>query len=170
MTKTDDFSSLGSPAFLTVDGRVPTMLRDLLVEADGCAKNNYLTGGTACAQRAIQMLLTVEKAEGPDTQARVRSLSEKYPAVPQMLTQVLLQFGDAASRDGAKLNTQGLNLLTVTLKAIAYEIYVLGPERAERLQYVRQIFDSIERKGADKRTAPPAPVPVPVPAGVGAEA
>jgi hypothetical protein len=153
MTHTDDVSSYGSPAFLNVDGRVPSVLRDLLVEADGCAKNNYLTGGTACAQRTIQVLLTMEKTEGPDIQARVRALGEKYPAVPQMLTTVLLQFGDAASRDGAKLNAPGLNLLTVTLKAIAHEIYVLGPERAERLQYVRQIFDSIDRKGADKRTS-----------------
>lgn len=168
MTKTDDATSFGSPAFLTVEGRVPSILRDLLVEADGCAKNNYLTGGTACAQRAIQALLTIEKAEGADIQARVRGLSEKYPAVPQMLTQVLLQFGDAASRDGAKLNAQGLTLLTVTLKAIAYEIYVLGPERAERLQYVRQIFDSIERKGGDRRAPAPAPAGAPVP--VGAEA
>lgn len=161
MTHTDDVSSFGSPAFLAIDGRVPSILRDLLVEAEGCAKNNYLTGGTACAQRAIQVLLTIEKTEGPDIQARVRALSEKYPAVPQMLTTVLLQFGDTASRDGAKLNAQGLNLLAVTLKAIVYEIYVLGPERAERLQYVRQIFDSIERKGADRRS--------PVPAAAGAE-
>jgi hypothetical protein len=41
----------------------------------------------------------------------------------------------------------------VTLKAIVYEIYVLGPERTERLQYVRQLFDSIERKSAEKRAA-----------------
>jgi hypothetical protein len=29
---------------------------------------------------------------------------------------------------------------------------VLGPERAERLEYVRKVFDSIERKSGDKRS------------------
>ncbi len=165
MAMTDDFTGNGAPAFLTLDSRVPAVFRDLLAEADGCSKNNFLTGGTACAQRAIQALLAYEKLEGPDTQSRIRALSEKYPAVPQMLSNVLQQFGDATARDGAKLNTNGLNLLTVTLKAIVYEIYVLGPERAERLQYVRQIFESIERKGSDKRattgsSASSAAVPV----------
>jgi hypothetical protein len=150
---TDDFSDNGLPAFLTLDTRVPAVFRDLLAEADGCSKNNFLTGGTACAQRAIQALLAYEKVEGPDTQTRIRALSEKYPAVPQMLSNVLQQFGDATARDGAKLNAHGLNLLAVTLKAIVYEIYVLGPERTERLHYVRQLFDSIERKSADKRAA-----------------
>jgi hypothetical protein len=114
--------------------------------------NGYLTGGTACAQRAIQLLVTAEKVDGPDIEARVKGLAEKYPAVPQMLTAVLQRFGDATSRDGAKLSTAGLNLLIVTLKAILYEIYVLGPERAERLEYVRKVFDSIERKSGDKRS------------------
>ena len=151
-----------TPAFLNPDPKVPGSLRDLLTEVDGCLKHNFLTGATACAQRAITTLLTIEKVDGPDVQARLRALTEKYPAVPQMLSSVLLQFGDATSRDGAKLNASGLNLLVVTLKAALYEIYVLGPERAERLEYVRQVFESIERKGgADKK---PATGPTPVPA------
>lgn len=164
-TKTDvPTPAASNPAFLTPDARVPASLRDLLGEADGCLKHNFLTGATACAQRAMQGLLTIEKADGADVPARIRALNEKYPAVPQMLSSVLLQFGDATSRDGAKLSASGLNLLVVTLKAVLYEIYVLGPERAERLEYVRQVFDSIERKGGDKRAAAgPTPVPAATP-------
>jgi hypothetical protein len=153
MAKTDDRGSQAAPAFLILDPRVPAVVRDLLAEADGCARSGFLTGGTACAQRAIQALFTLEKASGEDTPSRLRALTDKYPAVPQMLATMLLQFGDTTARDGAKLNANGLTLLTVTVKAIVYEIYVLGPERAERLQYVRQIFDAIERKPADARPA-----------------
>jgi hypothetical protein len=165
MTKNDAPNApTSTPGFLTLDPRVPATIRDLLGESDGCLKHNFLTGATACAQRAMQALLAIEKVEGPDVPARIRGLNEKYPAVPQMLSSVLLQFGDATSRDGAKLTASGLNLLIVTLKAVLYEIYVLGPERAERLDYVRQVFDSIERKGNDKRPAGPTPVSVTSPA------
>lgn len=146
-------TSSNEPAFLTLDDRIPAVVRELMTEADGCWKNGYLTGGTACAQRAINLILTAEKIDGQDMEARVRGLGEKYPAVPQMLTTVLQRFGDATSRDGAKLSASGLQLLVVTLKAIVYEIYVLGPERVERLDYVRKVFESIERKTPDKRAA-----------------
>ena len=158
MAKTDA-AGTASPAFLTLDSRVPPVVRDLLAEADGCVTNGFLTGGTACAQRAIQALFTYEKVSGEDPPGRVRALMEKHPAVPQMLSTVLLQFGDSTARDGAKLSANGLALLTATLKAIVYEIYVLGPERAERLQHVRQIYDSIERKPAEKRPAGATPPP-----------
>lgn len=149
MTKQDDTDN--APSFLTLHDRVPQVIRDLINEATGCQQNGYLTGGTACAQRAIQALLSAEKIEGPDLQTRMKALSEKHPAVPQTLVTVLQQFGDATARDGTKLSGSGLNLLIVTLKAILYEICVLGPERVERLEYVRKVFESIERK------APSAP-------------
>jgi len=149
MTNMDTSTSNNAPRFLTIDTRVPSAIRDLMNEADGCGKNGFLTGGTACAQRVIQMLTA--SADGQDMQARIKALADKYPGVPTMLTSILQQFGDATSRDGTKLSASGLNLLVVTLKAVLYEIYVLGPERNERLDYIRKAFESIERKGADKR-------------------
>ena len=151
MTRSDP-TTPATPAFLALDARVPGALRDLLNEADGSVKHNFLTGATVCAQRAIQTLLVIEKAEGADVQSRVRALAEKHPGVPPMLSNVLLQFGDVTSRDGARLSAAALNVLVVTLKALLYEIYVLGPERTERLEYVRPVLESIERK----KPAPPA--------------
>jgi len=153
-----DTSKSNDPAFLTIDGRVPAAIRDLMTEADGCGKNGYLTGGTACAQRVIQMLTAADK-DGQDMQARIKGMAEKYPGVPAMLTSILQQFGDATSRDGTKLSASGLNLLVVTLKAVLYEIYVLGPERNERLDYIRKAFESIERS---KKAPAGAPSPEPV--------
>jgi hypothetical protein len=133
-----------APAFLALDTRVPATLRDLLVEADGCLKSGFLTGATACAQRAVQTLLKLEDSEGGSFQARLRSLSDKYPAVAQVLFAVLMHFGDETVPDESKLDAHRLQLLTVTLKAVMYEIYVLGPERTERIQYVRRLLESLE--------------------------
>jgi hypothetical protein len=160
-TKTDETMAKGAPEFLTLDQRVPSAVRDLLNEAEGCSQGGFLTGGTACAQRVIQMLVPAEK-DSSDMPARIRAFTEKHASIPPILTSIIQQFGDATSRDGAKLSGSGLNLLVVTLKAILYEIYVLGPERNERLDYVRKAFESIERKGADKRAngaASPEPAP-----------
>lgn len=144
MTAMSDVRSSGAPAFLALDTRVPATLRDLLVEADGCLKSGFLTGATACAQRAVQTLLKLEDADGGSFQARLRSLSDKYPAVAQVLFAVLMHFGDETVPDESKLDAHRLQLLTVTLKAVMYEIYVLGPERTERIQYVRRLLESLE--------------------------
>ena len=89
-----------------------------------------------------------EKTEGSTHEARVRSLVEKTPGMPQILVTVLTQLGDVSGRDTAKLTANTLNLLIATLKAVVHEIYVIGPERTERLQYIRRLLDATERKPA----------------------
>jgi hypothetical protein len=156
MSKLNDAGRPAASApFLTPDDRIPPIVKDLLVEADGCVANGFFTGGTACAQRAVEALLKQERADGATHEARIRSLAEKTPGLPQILVTVLTQLGDAAARDTAKLTANTLNLLIATLKAVVYEIYVIGPERTERLQYIRRLLDATERKPA----APPAPSP-----------
>ena len=150
----------GTPAFLTLDDRIPASIRELLLETDGCVANGYLTGGTACAQRAVDALLKFEKAEGPTFDSRVHSLGEKHGAIAQLLLTVLVQLGDTSARDTSRLTPNTLQLLVTTLKAVAYEIYVVGPDRADRLQYVRRILDTTERKPAAP-AAPPATAPRP---------
>jgi hypothetical protein len=135
-----------APAFLTPDDRLPASLKEILLEADGCITGGFLIGATGCAHRAVDALLKTEKAEGVSHEARVRALGEKMPGLPQLLLSVLAQLGDHAARDTAKLPANTLQLLLSTVKAVAYEIYVIGPERAERLQHVRRLLESTERK------------------------
>ena len=146
MTKASGGSPSGNPPFLSVDDRVPASVRDLIAEADGCVVGGFLTGGTVCAQRAVDALLKFEKADGPSFDSRVHSLGEKHPVLAQLLLTVLTQLGDHSARDTGKLTANTLQLLVVTLKAVVYEIYVVGPDRSERLQYVRRILESTERK------------------------
>jgi hypothetical protein len=138
------------PAFLNVDPRVPAGVRELLVEADGCLKAGFLTGGTVCAQKAVQTLLTHEGAEGASYEARLHALSQKYPSVPQSLFALCIRAGDSPSREHPVLDGDRLRVLTVALKIMLYEIYVLGPDRVERLKYLQQLLETCESAGHGK--------------------
>src|SRR5262249_9769668 len=134
-TPMPDVHHSSSQAFLTIDNRVPAVVRELLAEADGCLKAGFLTGGTVCAQRAIQALLQHEGAEGGSYEARLHALSNKYPAVPQSLFALCIRLGESTSKDHPTLDGDRLNVLAVALKIMLYEIYVLRPDRADRLKY-----------------------------------
>ena len=132
------------PAFLTVDQRAPAAVRELLVEADGCLKAGFLTGGTVCAQRAVQTLLQHENAEGASFEARLHGLSQKFPSVPQSLFALCIRLGESSGKEPPALDVERLKVLTVALKIMLYEIYVLGPDRTERLKYLQQMLEGIE--------------------------
>ena len=146
MATTSDSGKAAAPAFLKLDDRVPASLRELLFEADGCVTNGLMIGATGCAQRAIETLLKIEKVEGSSHEARIRALNEKTPGLPQLLVTVLMQLGDVTTN--VKLPANTLQLLLATVKAVAYEIYVIAPERFERTDHIRRLLDATERKPA----------------------
>lgn len=135
------------PAFLATDDYVPGAFRDLLSEADGCMQKGFLTGGTACARRSLDLLLNVAKTEGASYEDRLQSLGEKH-GIAKMLTSILVQCGGASAKDNATLSADVLNLFIVTMKAVVYELYVVGPERTNRLQYVSRLVTSVGKKSA----------------------
>ena len=151
MANTSESGKTATPAFLKLDDRLPASLRELLLEADGCVTNGLMIGATGCAQRAVEALLKLEKAEGSGHEARVRSLNEKTPGLPQLLITVLSQLGDVSAN--VKLPASTLQLLLATVKAVAYEIYVVAPERAERTEHIRRLLDATERKPASAAAA-----------------
>src|SRR5687768_11174627 len=51
-------------SFFVMDDRIPSVIRDLITEAESCKKMNFLTGASACARKAIYEFLVKEKAEG----------------------------------------------------------------------------------------------------------
>jgi hypothetical protein len=157
MAKLNETAQVAPPAFLKPDSRVPASLRELLLEADSCMENGLFIGATGCAQRAVDTLLKMEKAEGSTHDARVRSFGEKMPGLSQLYLTVLTQLGDVGNT--VKLPTNTLQPLLATIKAVAYEIYVATPERSERSQYIRRLLDASDRKPAEtaeQRKATPA--------------
>ena len=57
---------------------------------------------------------------------------------------MLSQLGDVSAN--VKLPANTLQLLLATVKAVAYEIYVVAPERSERTEYIRRLLDATEPK------------------------
>ena len=76
-------------SFFTIDKRVPKIVRELITEAEGSQKMNYLTGASACARKAIYELLNYEKVEGKDYEGSIKSLRNKYPSIDPELFDVL---------------------------------------------------------------------------------
>jgi hypothetical protein len=49
---------------LVLDNRINVTIRELITEAEGCLKMNFLTGASACIRKAIYELLVLEEATG----------------------------------------------------------------------------------------------------------
>src|SRR5262245_58378631 len=138
-----------APRFLVVDQKVPAAIRQLLDEADGCANMGFLNGGAACARRAIETILLNEHAWlDDDYAASLLKLSEKHPAVPTALFQILEMLSDDSDE---AMSADSVKALVVTIKAVVHEIYVLGVERVERLMYVHQMVEALKRESGSRR-------------------
>ena len=134
------------PRFLTPDAHISAPLRAILDEADGCLRMAFLTGGGACAVRALDLVLTEQGIAGTDRAHGLRELGKKHPAVAESFLRMLLQ---VMSDSSALWEIKRLTLAIVLLKAVAHEIYVLGPERTERASYVLAL---VERFNAGIKT------------------
>ena len=66
-----------------------TIIRELINEAEGSLKMNYLTGASACMRKAIYELLVYEKIEGDSYKDRINSLKGLYSLIDPELFDVL---------------------------------------------------------------------------------
>ncbi len=140
--------------FLVVDARVPSPIRQVLDEADGCMNLAFTTGGTACARRAMRVVLATESVLTDDYSASLLSLREKHAAIAPTLFTVL----DLLGTGDEPLEADALTALIATVKAIVYEIYVVGSERLEALEYLSELIGSLERdriSASPQKTAAP---------------
>ena len=135
------------PRFLTLDDQISPTLRTLLTEADGCLTMSFFTGGGACAGRALDLLLAEQGISGADRAHSIQEIGKKHPAVADSFLRVLSL---ALADPGGTWDAARLTLAVVIMKASAYEIYVLGPERTERATYVIGLlerFNSVTKGG-----------------------
>ena len=132
------------PRFLTLDDQVPASLRTLLDEADGCLKMSFRTGAGACAERALDLLLSEQSSGEGDRAEQILQLGKKHPAVSESFLRGLSLVTN--SRSGVWDEARA-TLAIAILKAIAYEIYVLGPERKERAAYVIDLLGRYKAGG-----------------------
>ena len=159
----DSFIFYSQPtSFFVIDSRIHRILRELITEAEGCLKMNYLTGASACTRKAIYELLVLEKAEGEDYQSRIKFLKKKYPNTDPSLFDILGHIQDMTSdkiheQSWDEWDFKNLKLIIETLKTVLYDIYVIPEIKKERLLKVQQlredITDSKKGKGRVKDTS-----------------
>jgi len=124
-------------SFFVIDSRIPEEIRELIAEAEGCLKMNYLTGASACARKAIYELSIREGAEGKGYEEKIKSLKPKYPNTAPELFDTLAHIQGMTSdkiheQSWPKWDSNNLKLMLETLKAVLYEIYVLPEEKKAR--------------------------------------
>ncbi len=136
-------------SFFVMDARIPRIIRELITEAEGCLKMNFLTGASACCRKAIYEFTIREKAEGPAYEERIKFLKDKFSTVDPELFDILCHIKDMTSdkiheQSWDKWDSKHLKLFLETLKAILHEIYVVPDERGKRSSEVRKLLATVK--------------------------
>ena len=140
-------------SFFVLDTRVPKILRELLTEAEGCLKSNFLTGASACARKLVYELSTQQNAEGSNYEERIKNLKEKSPHVPGEFFDTLLTIQQVTSAKVHEESYDGweskhLRLILSSLKEVLHEVFVVPAQRSDRRQAIIQLKDELVPKTA----------------------
>jgi hypothetical protein len=124
-------------SFFVLDERVPRVLRELLTEAEGCLKSNYLTGASACARKIVYELGIINKATGDNYEDRIKALKEIHPEVEPAFFDTLLTIQQLTSSKVHENSFDGweakhLRIILASLSEVLHEIYVVPALREDR--------------------------------------
>ena len=124
-------------SFFVLDQRIPKILRELLTEAEGCLKSNFLTGASACARKIIYELGSIQEVEGDNYKDRIQSLKTNHPEVEPMFFDTLLTIQQVTSSKVHENSYDGwdsnhLRLILGSIREILHELYVVPSLRNDR--------------------------------------
>jgi len=136
-------------SFFAMDKRIPRIIREIVTEAEGSIKMNFLTGASACARKAIYELLEIEKPSGVDYCDKIKNLKKKYSDIDPNYFDILSHIQDMTSdkvheQSWPKWDSATLKLIIETLKSVLYEIYVLPQIKKERSIAIQKIQQEIK--------------------------
>lgn len=142
-------------SFFALDKRIPNVLRQLFVEAEGCLKSNYLTGASVCVRKIIYELAVLEKATGNNYDERIKSLKEIRTDVEPEYFDTLLTIQQITSdkvheESYDEWESSHLKLLLSTLGEILTLIYVIPEIRKEKRQAVLDLKEKITKGNGNK--------------------
>ena len=124
-------------SFFVLDERIPRVLRELLTEAEGSLKSNFLTGASACARKMVYELAAKEQATGDNYEDRIKSLKQKRTDVDGSFFDALLAVQKVTSSKVHENAYDGweakhVKLILATLRQVLYELYVAPEQRKDR--------------------------------------
>jgi transcription elongation factor Elf1 len=143
-------------SFFSLDVRIPRVLRELMTEAEGCLKSNFLTGASVCARKLVYELSLLEGAEGADYESRLKSLKGKRPDVEAEYFDTLLTIQQVTSDKVHELSYDGwksghLRVILATLTEIFNAMYVIPKLRAEKRQSILELKEEVFGKKKPKQ-------------------
>ncbi|MBQ2883152.1 MAG: hypothetical protein IJE43_05170 [Alphaproteobacteria bacterium] len=140
--------SIPTPTFI-IDSEIPCKLRDLLIEALKCIKENALTGASACIRKAIYQFLTKEKAQGDSYDDKLDSIKKNWPQIEDYLGVLKGIKGitsDQVHEDSfASFNSDEAKLYIAILEEIFREIYVIPEQRKLKKEKIMQKFSEADK-------------------------
>ena len=140
-------------SFFVLDERVPRVLRDLLTEAEGCLKSNYLTGASACVRKIVYELAKIENAKGDSYEDRIKSLKSVRSKVEPTYFDMLLTIQQVTSNKVHENSYDGwegkhLRIILAALSEILHELYVLPAVRDDRRNAVLALRKELDGEEA----------------------
>lgn len=140
----DQFFYSVPSSFHVIDDRIPSALRELIAEAEGCLKSNYLTGASACVRKVVYVLAVREKAEGSTYEDRLKSLKTNLPNIDPTYFDTLLTIQQLTSDKVHEESYDGwqskhLRLILASLLEALNEIYVVPAVREEKRKGILQL-------------------------------
>ena len=138
-------------SFFVIDSRIPPILRELITEAEGCVKMNFLTGASACTRKAIYELTILQGCTGVNYDERIKELKTRFPEIDSELFDVLGHIKDLTSdkvheESWEKWDSGHLVLFIETLKVILNEIYVIPDERQKKSKFIQGLIPAVKAK------------------------
>ena len=152
----DDLFFFSVPSsFFVLDERIPRVLRELLIEAEGCQKSNFLTGASACARKLVYELGVLSSAQGENYEDRIKSLKAIHSGVDPTFFDTLLTIQQVTSTKVHENSYDGweakhLRVILASLSEALHEIYVVPALRADRRKAVLALKDELVPKAASK--------------------
>jgi transcription elongation factor Elf1 len=147
-------------SFFVLDNRINKILRELISEAEGCLKMNFLTGASACMRKAIYELMVIEKCSKPHYEEKIKELKSKYKNTDPTLFDILGHIQDMTSnkiheQSWDKWDSNNLTLIIETLKTVLYDIYVIPAIKKQRSAEIKQLKERVEGHKNKKNSTEP---------------
>ena len=135
-------------SFFVMDSNVPTVLRELMTEAEGCLKSNFLTGASACARKAIYELARLLGGTGANYEERIKSIKDLRKEVDAEYFDTLLTIQQVTSSKVHEDSYDGwqskhLRLILSTLKEILDAIYVIPELKKRKREGILKLKDNL---------------------------
>jgi hypothetical protein len=138
-------------SFFVLDNRIPRVIRELITEAEGCIKMNFLTGASACMRKAIYELLIIENVSEGHYEDKIKSLKSKNPTSDPELYDIMAHIQEMTSdkiheQSWDRWDASYLKLIIETLKTILHDIYVLPKIKEERANTIKKLREDVSKK------------------------